>query len=133
MKKQADTMPRRKKVRVDFPSLSPALVDKKLVAKVKAKVLFERIVWDEEQQVRLHEGTIFSYDPEDGYVCVWDETRQQFFAFMETDPVNIRVRNKEDLLPEAELVVVKEELKMSKLHIKILEEKLGKLYLPIRS
>ena len=124
---------RRRRVKVDFASLPSAIVNKKLVAKLKSNVLFERIAWDEGQEVRIHEGMIFNYDPSDGYICLWDETLHQFFAFMETDPVVVKVRNKEDLVIEAELEAVKEELKFTKLQLKILQEKVGKLYLPVRA
>ena len=131
MKKVKKEAPRRrKKIKIDFEALPSAIVNKKLVAKVKAKVLFERMSY-EENKVFIHEGQIISYYPDDGFINVWDDTKGQFFVFREKDPVNIKVLRTDDLVPEAQVEALKSELQFSKLQLKIMEEKMSKIFVPV--
>lgn len=64
---------RTRKVKVDLAKLAPAIIDGKLILKVKDRVFFERTLYG---RTAIHEGFIFSI--EDDAFTVWDETKGQF-------------------------------------------------------
>ena len=69
--------PRAKKVKVDMSALADAVVDGQLIVPVKGRVVFVRTI---NKKTAIHEGTVFSVG-DDGLVSIWDETREQFYAF----------------------------------------------------
>lgn len=76
--------PRVKRLKVDFDSMPPAVVDGKFVVPVKGRVFFERTL---NGVKRVHEGYVTDVS-EEGYVHVFDETVEQFYVF---DPGGTRV------------------------------------------
>ena len=71
-------IPRKKKIKIDMSTLKDAVVDGKLVAVVKSKVVFERTL---NGTTRVHEGTIHSFNEEKGIVELFDDTVEQFYSF----------------------------------------------------
>jgi len=72
-KKQKEKKEPKRKVKVNTTTLLDAVVDGKLVAPVKSRVVFMRLG-------KLHDGIVFSVDPKDeSMVTLWDDVLQQFY------------------------------------------------------
>ena len=69
--------PRAKRLKVDFDSAPPALVDGKFTVPVKGRIFFERTL---NGVKRVHEGHVTEVT-EAGLVSVFDETVEQFYVF----------------------------------------------------
>lgn len=133
MKKKDQTKTQRnKKVKVDLDSLPLAVMDGKLIVRLKGRVYFERTL---QNKTEIHSGEVFSYDAEAGWVSVWDDTRENFFGFdlKDTEKFKIRAASEKDLTEPLDIIKLRKDVAQAELGVAILKERLDALlFLPIR-
>lgn len=128
-KSKKTTAPRKKKIKVDLSTLPPAIFDGRLIVKLRGRVLFTRTL---QGKTNIHEGEVCSYDVDAEHVVLWDETRGQMYGFdMKSPPEDIRAASEFDLIEPLEMIKLKDEVLRQRLTLKLLEEKIGKLFVPV--
>ena len=121
--------PRKKKIKIDLSTLPPAIVEGRLIVKLKGKVYFERTL---QGKTEIHEGELCSYDSDADHVILWDETRGQMYGFdMSQPPANFHAASESDLVESLEMIKLRGELIKQKMVLAVLEEKMGKLFVPV--
>ena len=127
--KKKTVAPRIKKVKADLDTLPPAIFEGRFIVKVKGRVIFERTL---QNKTEIHKGSVVSYDEEAGYVSLYDDTRGQCYGFDLNHPPRICAASEEDLIESLEMLVMKDDLARTKLHMRFLEEKLGNLFMIVK-
>ena len=77
-----------KKLKVDLSALPDAIIEGKFIVPLNGKVIFERSL---DQKRVVHKGYVFNINEERGDVTLWDENREQFYAFSLKEPPVIKI------------------------------------------